>query len=50
MNKQAMITDILQAIKAGGCYMAGDILLALVFKTETELKLICAELYIKTKG
>ena len=49
MDKQAMITEILLAAKAGGCYMDGDILFALAFRTESELKTICSELNISTK-
>jgi len=46
-SKSALITDILLACKAGGCYMGGDILFALVFRTEAELKKIAQTLNIK---
>lgn len=46
-RRKAMITDITDCIKAGGHDVYGDTLLALAFRTETELKHICRELNIK---
>lgn len=48
MDKQAMIESILQTVKANNVYMSGDLILSLAFRTESELKAICSELYIKT--
>ena len=38
---------ILQTIKAGGCYISGEIVLGLAFLTYDELKKVAVELYIK---
>lgn len=48
MGKSQMITEILNACKANNCYTSGDLLLALAFRTESELKKICFELHINT--
>ena len=47
-SKKDMITDIIQTSKAGGCYIDGDLFLALAFRSESELRTICTELHIST--
>ena len=45
-----MIHEILITAKAGGCYMDGDMLFSLAFRTESELKNIASELNINTNN
>ena len=47
-RKPDIIGDILLKCKANRVPNDGDIFLALAFKSETELKRIASELYIKT--
>lgn len=49
MDKKAMITAILQCMKANGLYISGDTFFALAFRTDDELRGICHELHINTK-
>jgi hypothetical protein len=47
MNKKQLIEEILQKLKAGDCYISGDLVFSLAFRTEKELKQIAQELYIR---
>ncbi len=47
LTKKAMIDEIINNCKANEVYVGGDMLLALAFKTESELHTICNELNIK---
>lgn len=42
--------EIFITIKANGVPVTGDLFLALAFRTEDELRKLCAELHINTKG
>lgn len=46
-DKERMITDILQACAAGGCFISGELFFSLAFRTDSELRAICRELCIK---
>lgn len=48
MDKNTMVSEILQAAKAGGAYLGGDLFFGLAFRSEQELRAICAELNINT--
>ena len=43
-----LIEDILQRLKAGDCFISGDLVFSLAFRTEEELKHIANDLHIKT--
>ena len=47
--KAKLIEDILQQVKAGDCYISGDFVLMLAFRSEGELKEIASNFHIKTK-
>lgn len=46
-RKQTLRHEIMLAIKANGMEVTGDFWFALIFRTESELKRIARELYIK---
>lgn len=46
-RRKAMYESILQACKASGVYLSGELVLGLAFKNEQELEAICKKLYIK---
>jgi hypothetical protein len=48
MTKDQMIIEILLAVKAGGGFVGGELFFTLAFRTEAELKTICAEMNINT--
>lgn len=48
MSKENMITEILLYCKVSNVPTTGDLLFALAFRSEAELKKICCELNIKT--
>ncbi|MCG9576048.1 hypothetical protein L1D14_07325 [Vibrio tubiashii] len=45
-NVKSLLTTILQALRAGQCYISGETVFSLVFKTEQELVAICRELNV----
>jgi hypothetical protein len=45
-TKEELYADILQAAKAGECYISGDLVFALAFRTLSELQKIAQELNI----
>jgi hypothetical protein len=47
-SKAQMITDILQACVASGCYTSGELFFGLVAMNDEDLRKMCSELYIKT--
>lgn len=47
-RKQALRHDIMDAIKASGLEVTGELWFMLIFRTESELKKIAKELYIQT--
>jgi hypothetical protein len=47
-KKEKLIAEILQACKANGVYISGDLFFALAFRTVEELKRIVKELHIKS--
>jgi hypothetical protein len=46
-RKQALRQEIMAVVKANGLPVTGDFWLALVFRTESELKSIARDLHIK---
>jgi hypothetical protein len=49
-RKQAIRHDIMNVVKANGLPVTGDFWFALIFRTESELKSIARELYIKVSS
>jgi hypothetical protein len=49
MTKTEMIEKIIRNMKANSLYVSGDLFLALAFRTESELRTICAELHINER-
>jgi hypothetical protein len=47
-QKGKLMNEILQVCKANDVPTTGDLFLGLAFRTNSELKGICAKLYIKT--
>ena len=47
MNKKEMITAIIQTLSSSGTYISGEIFFGLAFRTESELRQMCKEMYIK---
>lgn len=48
-RKQALRQDIMNAIKANGIEVTGDMWFALVFRSEAELKAIARELHVPVR-
>lgn len=48
-TNKVLINKILLVAKAGGCYISGDLLFSLAFRTTKELKKICSELNINIR-
>lgn len=48
MDKNQMIDEILIQCRANNVPTTGDLFFSLAFRSESELKVICQELHIKT--
>jgi len=49
-EKKVMRQEIMNVIRANGVPITGDLWFSLIFRTHSELKKICNELHIVTKG
>lgn len=47
IDRKAVITDIFHVIKGGGCYISGDLVFTLIFRTDKELIEVCSKIHIK---
>ena len=48
-KKKNLVTDIIQTLRAGDCYISGDLFFSLIFLDNKQLKSIAGELYMNVE-